>query len=40
MPWHFYWMEKPVSKVMKAVIDVLKILADTVPFPNCGWEDI
>jgi hypothetical protein len=32
--------KKPVSKVMKTVIDFLKILPDTAPFPNFFGEKI
>jgi hypothetical protein len=31
---------KPVSKIMKTVIDFLKILPDTAPFPNFDGEKI
>jgi hypothetical protein len=40
MPGHLYCTEKPVSKVMKTVIDFLKILPDTAPFPNFVGEKI
>jgi hypothetical protein len=34
MPGHFNCTEKPVSKVVKTVIDFLKIFPDTAPFLN------
>jgi hypothetical protein len=34
MPGHFNCTEKPVSKVVKTVIDFLKIFPDSAPFPN------
>jgi hypothetical protein len=36
----FFCTEKPVSKVMKTVIDFLLILSDTAPFPNFDGEKI
>jgi hypothetical protein len=36
----FLLFEKPVSKVMKTVIDFFKILLDTAPFPNFVGEKI
>jgi hypothetical protein len=36
----FFLHGKPVSKVMKTVIDFLKILPDTTPFQNFVGEKI
>jgi hypothetical protein len=40
MPWHFYCTEKPVSQVMKTIIDFFKKNPDTAPFPNFVGEKI